>query len=160
MAAKKQNTYNFMFAHLVVREVLFRYRANFVNVMSKDLERTEAFFNEMWEKQKTDPELYGCKDGVIKVNKAAFDDGTELIIAELPEPNQDKEVLYIGVTLTENMRYFVFERTFSPEYNGILWEVAEWRKKADDKFEHVHLAITNNRAQNAFIALIDSVRKG
>ena len=156
----EKNTYNFMFSHLVVREVVFRYKENFVNVLGKDIEKARIFISSLWQKHRADTSLIGKNEGDVWVTRVILEDKIPLLVITMPSPEEEKEVLYIGISLEENMQYYVFERTFAPKIGGILWELARWEKDAEGKFRHVHLAMTSNNTPNGFVNSVNSVRRG
>ena len=155
----EKNTYNFMFSHLVVREVVFKHKDSFLTVLGADIEKARIFLSSLWQKHKADSTLIGKSEGEVWVTRVILEDKTPLMVITMPPPEEEKEVLYIGITLEENMQYYVFERTFAPKIGGILWELAKWEKDERGKFRHIHLAMTSNNTPNGFVNSVNSIRK-
>lgn len=148
-----------MFSHLVVREVVFKHKDSFLTVLGADIEKARIFLSSLWQKHKADSTLIGKSEGEVWVTRVILEDKTPLMVITMPPPEEEKEVLYIGITLEENMQYYVFERTFAPKIGGILWELAKWEKDESGKFRHIHLAMTSNNTPNGFVNSVNSIRK-
>ena len=148
-----------MFSHLVVREVVFKHKDSFLTVLGADIEKARIFLSSLWQKHKADSTLIGKSEGEVWVTRVILEDKTPLMVITMPAPEEEKEVFYIGITLEENMQYYVFERTFAPKIGGILWELAKWEKDETGKFRHIHLAMTSNNTPNGFVNSVNSIRK-